>query len=59
MNPLKDIQLTYWLVNLGNMYYAGGLLRKREIESSFSYEFVNDESIRISLLRRTGRYKCS
>ncbi|EEL25646.1 hypothetical protein bcere0018_53620 [Bacillus cereus Rock1-15] len=43
MNPLKDIQLTYWLVNLGNMYYAGGLLRKREIESSFSYEFVNDE----------------
>lgn len=42
MNPLKDKQLTYWLVNLGNMYYAAGLLRKGENESSFSYEFVND-----------------
>lgn len=29
MNPLKDKQITYWLVNLGNMYYAGGLLRKK------------------------------
>lgn len=35
MNPLKDKQLTYWLVNLGNMYYAGGLLRKKE---DFSYK---------------------
>jgi hypothetical protein len=43
MNPLKDKQLTYWLVNLGNMYYAGGLLRKSENESSFSFEFVNEE----------------
>ncbi|WP_411512280.1 hypothetical protein ACLINY_29185 (plasmid) [Bacillus thuringiensis] len=42
INPFKDKKLTYWLVNLGNMYYAGGLLRKKDNESTFSYEFVNN-----------------
>ncbi|MGA4465921.1 hypothetical protein ACPA2L_25275 [Bacillus bombysepticus] len=54
MNPLKDKQLTYWLVNLGNMYYAGGLLRKREYTSTFSYEFVNDEAYAFPFLEEHG-----
>ncbi|MEB8805550.1 hypothetical protein P4G82_27815 [Bacillus cereus] len=54
MNPLKDKQLTYWLVNLGNMYYAGGLLRKKEDESTFSYEFVNDKTYAFPFLEKHG-----
>lgn len=54
MNPLKDKQLTYWLVNLGNMYYAGGLLRKKEDESTFSYEFVNDKTYAFPFLEEHG-----
>ncbi|MFF2884717.1 hypothetical protein [Bacillus toyonensis] len=54
MNPLKDKQLPYWLVNLGNMYYAGGLLRKKEDESTFSYEFVNDETYAFPFLEKHG-----
>lgn len=54
MNPLKDKQLTYWLVNLGHMYYAGGLLRKHEYKSTFSYEFVNDEVYAFPFLEEHG-----
>ncbi|HDR7594805.1 TPA: hypothetical protein QCX59_003999 [Bacillus mycoides] len=54
MNPLKDKQLTYWLVNLGNMYYTGGLLRKKEDESTFSYEFVNDKTYAFPFLEEHG-----
>ncbi|EJP83502.1 MULTISPECIES: hypothetical protein [Bacillus cereus group] len=54
MNPLKDKQLTYWLVNLGNMYYAGGLLRKKEDESTFSYEFVNNKTYAFPFLEEHG-----
>nr|WLE91127.1 hypothetical protein GGBNIMDK_00158 [Bacillus cereus] len=59
MNPLKDKQLSYWLVNLGNMYYAGGLLRKKEDESTFSYEFVNDETYAFPFLKKAWRYEDS
>ncbi|MGX5622217.1 hypothetical protein ACWKS7_27135 [Bacillus cereus] len=54
MNPLKNIQLKYWLVNLGNMYYAGGLLRKTDDDSTFSYEFVNDETYGCPILEEHG-----
>lgn len=54
MNLLKGKQLTYWLVNLGNMYYAGGLLREKEDESSFSYEFVNNETYAFPFLEEHG-----
>lgn len=54
MNSLKGKQLTYWLVNLGNMYYAGGLLREKEDESSFSYEFVNNETYAFPFLEEHG-----
>ncbi|AFU17106.1 hypothetical protein MC28_D057 (plasmid) [Bacillus thuringiensis MC28] len=53
MNPLKNIPLKYWLVNLGNMYYAGGLLRKKD-DSTFSYEFVNDETYGCPILEEHG-----
>ncbi|TXR62594.1 hypothetical protein DM800_20145 [Bacillus sp. AY18-3] len=52
MNPLKDKKLTYWLVKLGEMYYAGGLLRKKEDESTFSYEFVNDKTYAFPFLEK-------
>uniref|UniRef100_UPI003F490849 hypothetical protein n=1 Tax=Bacillus multifaciens TaxID=3068506 RepID=UPI003F490849 len=54
MNPFKDKQLPYWLVNLGSMYYAGGLIRKKDNESTFSYEFVNDESYAFPFLEKYG-----
>ncbi|MDO6631817.1 hypothetical protein [Bacillus thuringiensis] len=54
MNPLKDKKLTYWLVKLGEMYYAGGLLRKKEDESTFSYEFVNDKTFAFPFLEKHG-----
>ncbi|MGM2748450.1 hypothetical protein BK718_33090 [Bacillus thuringiensis serovar andalousiensis] len=54
MNPLKDKQITYWLVNLGNMYYAGGLLRKNEDDCNFSYEFVNDKTYAFPFLEKHG-----
>ncbi|HDR4368640.1 TPA: hypothetical protein QCP64_005136 [Bacillus cereus] len=57
MNPLKDKKLTYWLVKLGEMYYAGGLLRKKEDESTFSYEFVNDKTHAFPFLEKHGAMK--
>ncbi|AJG73705.1 hypothetical protein FOC89_00520 (plasmid) [Bacillus thuringiensis] len=54
MNPLKDKKLTYWLVKLGEMHYAGGLLRKKEDESTFSYEFVNDKTYAFPFLEKHG-----
>lgn len=35
------------------MYYAGGLLKKRD-ESTFSYEFVNDETYVFPFLEKYG-----
>lgn len=37
MNSFKDRQLIFWFVNLGNMYYAGCLLRKK-IMSQIPYK---------------------
>ncbi|HDX9614792.1 TPA: hypothetical protein ROY01_006025 [Bacillus toyonensis] len=54
MNPLKGKQLTYWLMNLENMYYAGGLFRKKEESSTFSYEFFNDKTYAFPFLEKYG-----
>lgn len=35
------------------MYYAGGLLKKKD-ESTFSYEFVNDETYVFPFLEKYG-----
>lgn len=35
------------------MYYAGGLLKKKD-ESTFSYEFVNDETYVFPFLEKHG-----
>ncbi|WP_170935237.1 hypothetical protein [Bacillus mycoides] len=48
MSPLKDKQLTYCLVSLEHMYYAGGLLGTKEDKSTFSYEFINNDSYSFS-----------
>lgn len=40
-------------LHLGNMYYASGLLKKKD-ESTFSYEFVNDETYVFPFLEKYG-----
>ncbi|OBZ15947.1 hypothetical protein A8L34_28115 [Bacillus sp. FJAT-27264] len=40
-----DAEFKYWLVQLGNLYYAGGLPRMGPTDDSFSHEFTNDESV--------------
>lgn len=41
-------------MKLGEMYYAGGLLRKKEDEPTFSYEFVNDKTYAFPFLEKHG-----
>ncbi|MDN8593187.1 hypothetical protein Q0V21_31140 [Paenibacillus sp. 11B] len=43
MDQNNDYQ--YWVVQLGQLYYAGGLGRTSQIVDSFSYEFVSHESL--------------
>lgn len=48
----RSTKVQYWLLQLGKLYYAGGLARKSPIvdRESFSYEFVNDESLAFPFL---------
>lgn len=48
----RSAKIHYWLLQLGKLYYAGGLPRKSPIvdKESFSYEFVNDESLAFPFL---------
>lgn len=41
----KNMKMTYWLVKLGKLYYAGGLGRITNQKSTFSFEFTNDEEV--------------
>ncbi|MFB5678785.1 hypothetical protein [Paenibacillus terreus] len=41
----ESTKVKYCLVQLGMLYYAGGLARKSPIKDTFSYEFVSDESL--------------
>lgn len=43
MDQNKNFQ--YWIVQLGNMYYVGGLGRLPHNEDSFSFEFAKDEEV--------------
>lgn len=41
----ENTQHQYWLVQLGKLFYAGGLLRTSTNPDVFSHEFVSDESL--------------
>lgn len=41
----RSSNLKYWLVELGDLYYAGGLKRISPLKDAFSLEFVSDESL--------------
>lgn len=41
----ESTKVQYWLLQLGKLYYAGGLARKSPIKDTFSYEFVSNESL--------------
>ncbi len=38
MNTFYNLQLKYWFVRLGIMYYADNLLSNKENKSTLSYE---------------------
>jgi hypothetical protein len=42
---LQDKIMTLYYVQLGKLFYAGGLTRQPNSEESFSYEFVRDEEV--------------
>ncbi|WP_180953815.1 hypothetical protein [Bacillus sp. M6-12] len=50
MSNFNDNILTVWLVQLGKLYYAGGLTREPYNDESFSFEFVKDEEVAFSIL---------
>jgi hypothetical protein len=50
MSNLEDKIMTIYLVQLGKLFYAGGLTRRPNHEESFSYEFVRDEEVAFSIL---------
>lgn len=41
----ESAKFQYWMVQLGNLYYAGGLARKSPEIDAFSFEFVSDASL--------------
>ncbi|PGQ88172.1 hypothetical protein [Priestia megaterium] len=41
----KEPSYKYYLIKLGNLYYAGGLARTCSIKKAASYELVNQESL--------------
>lgn len=50
MSNFDNNIMTIWLVQLGKLYYAGGLTRRPSHEESFSYEFVRDEEVAFCIL---------
>ncbi|MCY9763209.1 hypothetical protein M5X06_22200 [Paenibacillus alvei] len=41
----RNAKHRYWLVQLGELYYAGELARISPVKNAFSYEFVSDEAL--------------
>lgn len=40
-----NVDFQYWIVQVGNMYYVGGVNRVPHHEQSFSFEFAKDEEV--------------
>ena len=46
MDNFKNSMMEYWLVKVGNLFYAGGLRRRDpENENAKSYEFTTEEKV--------------
>lgn len=55
MENFKNNMMEYWLVKLGNLFYAGGILRKLpENENAKSYEFNTEEETAFVLFFEDG-----
>lgn len=55
MGNLEDNMMKYWLVKVGNLFYAGGLRRRlSENDNAKSYEFTTEEEVAFVILFEDG-----